>query len=90
VVARGCWDPYDGGVAADELLDRIVIDPAIAFGKPTVRGTRIWVGLVLGLLADGMTAAELLAEYPSLTEEDVRACLAYGARASSGRYVEVA
>ncbi len=72
------------------LADRIVIDPAICFGKPTVRGTRIWVGLVLGLLADGMTVEGLLAEYPALTDEDVRACLDYGARVSSGHFIDVA
>jgi uncharacterized protein (DUF433 family) len=74
----------------DELLDRIVIDPNVCFGKPTVRGTRIWVGMVLGLLAGGMTVEEILAEYPSLALEDVRACLAYGARLSVGHYVDVA
>lgn len=74
----------------DELLDRIVIDPNVCFGKPTVRGTRIWVGLVLGLLAGGMMIDEVLAEYQSLVLEDVRACLAYGARLSVGHYVDVA
>ena len=54
----------------------MVTDPAVCFGKPTVRGTRIWVGLVLGLLADGLTVEEVLADYPSLSESDVRACLA--------------
>jgi len=73
-----------------DLLERIAIDPNVCFGKPTVRGTRIWVGLVLDLLADGMTVAEILDEYPSLTEDDVRACLAYGARLSTARYVDVA
>jgi uncharacterized protein (DUF433 family) len=73
----------------DDLLDRIVIDPNVCFGKPTVRGTRTWVGLVLGLLAGGMTVEEILAEYPSLALEDVRACLAYGARLSVGHYVDV-
>ena len=48
------------------------------------------VGLVLGLLADGMTIEELLAEYPSLSDDDIRACLAYGARLSVGHYVDVA
>lgn len=73
-----------------ELLERITIDPNVCFGKPTVRGTRIWVGLVLDLLADGMTVAEILDEYPSLADDDVRACLAYGARLSTARYVDVA
>ena len=73
-----------------ELLERITIDPNVCFGKPTVRGTRIWVGLVLDLLADGMTVVEILYEYPSLTDDDIRACLAYGARLSTARYVDVA
>jgi uncharacterized protein (DUF433 family) len=74
----------------DELLGRVVTDPAVCFGKPTVLGTRIWVGLVLGLLADGLTVEDVLADYPSLSESDVRACLAYGARLTSGRFVDVA
>ena len=74
----------------EELLDRIAVDPNVCFGKPTVRGTRIWVGLVLDLLADGMTINEILDEYPSLTDDDIRACLAFGARMSTGRYVDVA
>lgn len=74
----------------EELLDRIVVDPNVCFGKPTVRGTRIRVGLVLDLLADGMTIDEILDEHPSLTDDDIRACLAFGARMSAGRYVDVA
>ncbi len=60
-------------------LDRIVVDPEIRFGKPCVRGTRITVGDVLGYLAGGMVQAQLLAEFPQLTADDVRACLAYAA-----------
>jgi uncharacterized protein (DUF433 family) len=59
--------------------DRIVIDPEIRFGKPTVRGTRITVGDVLSYLASGMSEAEILADFPSLTRDDLRACLAYAA-----------
>ena len=77
-------------MATEELLERITIDPNVCFGKPTVRGTRIWVGLILGLLADGMTVEEILADYPSLSDDDIRACLAFGARLSVGRYVDVA
>ena len=81
---------YSGEMATGDLLERITIDPNVCFGKPTIRGTRIWVGLILGFLADGMTVEEILAEYPSLTDDDIRACLAYGARLSVGRYVDVA
>ena len=62
-----------------KLLDRIVVDPAIRFGKPCVRGTRISVGDILGYLAGGMSEAQILADFPQLTHDDVRACLAYAA-----------
>jgi len=61
------------------LLQRISVDPNVCFGKPCIRGTRIWVSLILDFLANGTTTAEILAEYPQLTEEDIRACLAYAA-----------
>ena len=60
------------------LLERISIDPRVCFGKPTVRGTRIWVSLILDLLAGGMSMGELLEEYPQLTAEDIRAAIACG------------
>ncbi len=58
---------------------RISIDPAIRFGKPCIKGTRITVGEVLGHLASGMPEAELLREFPQLTHEDVLECLAFAA-----------
>jgi uncharacterized protein (DUF433 family) len=61
------------------LLDRISIDPAVRFGKPCVRGTRISVSDVLGYLAGGTSESELLEEFPQLTDDDIRACLAYAA-----------
>ena len=61
------------------LLDRISLDPAVRFGKPCVRGTRITVGDVLGYLAGGMTEAQIISDFPQLTQEDIRACLAYAA-----------
>jgi len=54
-----------------ELLSRISINPNICFGKPYIRGHRIWVSLVLNFLASGMTIPELLAEYPQLQTEDI-------------------
>ena len=71
------------------LLDRIAIDPRICGGKPCVRGTRIWVSLILDLLTDGMTEAELLVEYPQLVHEDVLAAIAYGAEAARERIIPV-
>jgi uncharacterized protein (DUF433 family) len=71
------------------LLDRISIDPAVCGGKPCIKGTRIWVSLVLDLLATGMSEAELRAEYPALTHEDVLAAIAYGAEASRERVIPV-
>lgn len=62
-----------------EYHDRIVLDPQIRFGKPTVRGTRITVGDVLAYLAAGMSEEQIVADFPPLTREDIRACLAYAA-----------
>ena len=61
------------------LLERIAIDPAVRFGKPCVRGTRISVGDVLEYLAGGMAEDEILGDFPQLTRDDIRACLAYAA-----------
>lgn len=71
------------------LLSRISIDPNICFGKPCIRGTRIWVSLILDYLANGLTIEEILAEYPHLTADDVRAAIAYGAEMSRERFVEI-
>jgi len=73
----------------EELLERITIDPQVCFGRPTVRGHRVWVSLVLDFLANGMSIEEVMREY-SLEEADVRACIAYGAAMSRERFVEVA
>ncbi len=61
------------------LEDRITINPEIRGGKPCIRGTRITVYDVLEYLAGGMTEVELLADFPSLTAEDIRACLSFAA-----------
>jgi uncharacterized protein (DUF433 family) len=72
------------------LLQRISIDPRICGGKPCIKGTRIWVSLILDFLAEGMDEAELLAEYPQLVHEDVLAAIAYGAEAARERFIPVA
>ena len=69
------------------LLERISIDPNVCFGKPCIRGTRIWVSLILDFLASGMTIEEVLAEYPHLEREDILAAIAYGAEMSRERYI---
>jgi uncharacterized protein (DUF433 family) len=71
------------------LLERIVIDPEVCGGRPCIKGTRIWVALILDFLADDMTESELLAEYPQLAHEDVLAAIAYGAEAARERIVPV-
>ncbi len=58
------------------FLDRISADPGVRFGKPYVRGTRITVGDILGYLAGGMSEDELLSDFPQLTRDDIRACVA--------------
>jgi len=71
------------------LLQRISIDPNVCFGKPCIRGTRIWVSLILDFLANGIGIEEIVAEYPQLKKEDVRAAIAYGAEMTRERYVEI-
>jgi uncharacterized protein (DUF433 family) len=71
------------------LLERISIDPAICGGRPCIKGTRIWVSLILDLLADGMHEPELLEQYPHLVHEDILAAIAYGAEAARERIVPV-
>jgi len=73
-----------------ELLERISIDPAVCGGKPCIRGHRIWVSLILDFLASGMSTEEILKEYPQLTPEDIRACIAYGSEMTRERTVHTA
>jgi uncharacterized protein (DUF433 family) len=71
------------------LLQRISIDPNVCFGKPCIRGTRIWVALLLDLLAAGSTTEEILADYPQLQRDDLFAALAYAAEMTRERFVEL-
>jgi len=73
----------------EELLRRISIDPNVCFGKPCIRGTRIWVSLIVDNLADGIPEAEILAAYPQLTSEDIRAALAYAAEMTRERVIPI-
>jgi len=72
----------------DELLDRITVDPAIFGGKPIIRGMRMAVEHVLGMLAAGETQERLLREYPFLEPADIQACLAYAHRSMAGEQVQ--
>ena len=67
-----------------DLLDRITTNPAIFGGKPIIRGMRMAVEHVLGMLAAGETPERLLREYPFLEPMDIQACLAYAHRAVAG------
>ena len=71
----------------DEVLKRITVDPAIFGGKPIIRGLRIAVEHVLGLLAAGDKPEKLLAEYPFLEPADIQACWAYAHRSLSGEQI---
>ena len=72
---------------ASEVWNRIHIDTGICSGRPHIRGTRMRVSDILDLLANGVPQSEILADYPYLQEEDIRAAAAYGARASEHRSV---
>ena len=71
------------------LLQRISVNPNICFGKPCIRGTRIWVSLILDMLAAENSIEEILEAYPHLKREDMLACIAYGSEMSRENYVDV-
>lgn len=70
------------------LLDRITINPQISHGKPTIRGLRYPVELILELLSSGMTTEDILADYEDLEREDILAVLTFAARLSSVKRIE--
>jgi len=65
-----------------ELLSRVVVDPNVSGGQPCIRGTRIYIAIILDGLAEGLTSEQIIDHYPQLTEEDIRAALAYAAELS--------
>ena len=73
---------------AENLLSRVSVDPNVCCGKPCIRGTRIWISLILDNLSEGVSEAELLASFPQLALEDIRAALAYGAPATREHVVD--
>lgn len=80
---------YAAGMTTEQRA-LIVRDPKVCHGQATVRGTRIMVSIILDALADGMTESEILAEYPTLTVEGIRAAAAYGAELARDEYPAVA
>lgn len=76
-------------MTTQELLSRISIDPTVCFGKPCIRGHRVWASLILDFLASGMTSKAILDQYPGLEDTDVRARIAYGAEMCRKRCFEV-
>jgi uncharacterized protein (DUF433 family) len=71
-----------------DLLKRISIDPKVCFGRPCIRGTRIWVSLIVDNLVEG-SEAEVLAAYPQLQPEDIRAALAFAAEMTRERIIPI-
>ena len=72
------------------LSERITIDPEISHGKPTIRGLRYTVEMILGLLSSGMTSEDILADYEDLESDDILAVLEYATRMSQIKRVELA
>ena len=66
---------------------RITVDPKVLVGKPVIQGTRLSVEFIIGLMADGWDEAEILANYPGVTHDDIIACLAYARDALSSEKV---
>jgi uncharacterized protein (DUF433 family) len=64
----------------EDLLERIIVDPDVLVGKPVIRGTRIPVHLIVGLVANGLSTKEILKEYPRLKKEDIKAALLYASK----------
>jgi uncharacterized protein (DUF433 family) len=65
-----------------DLLKRVTVDPKVCGGQPCIRGTRIYIAVILDGLAEGLTPEQIIDHYPQLTREDIRAALAYAAELS--------
>lgn len=70
-------------LGTDSLLERITLNPEILFGKPSIRGMRYPVQMILDLLAAGMANEEILEDYPDLEPEDIQACLVFASKLMS-------
>ncbi len=66
-------------MTSEELLSRISVDPRVCAGKPCIRGTRIYIAIILDALAEGLTPEQIIDHYPQLTLDDIHAALAYAA-----------
>jgi len=66
-------------MSREELLERVAADPGVCGGKPCIRGTRIYVAIVLDALAEGLTPQQIIDHYPTLVIDDIQAAAAYGA-----------
>ena len=73
----------------EDWKERISIDPNVCHGKPCIKGTRIWVSLIVDNLAAGSSEEDILKSYPSLCREDIRAALAFAAEMTRERYVDI-
>jgi uncharacterized protein (DUF433 family) len=89
IVVHGFDEPGGEVSGMKAWRDRITIDPRVCHGKPCIKGTRIWVSLIIDNLAAGTPEAEVLAAYPALTPEDIRAALAYAAEMTRERFVDI-
>jgi uncharacterized protein (DUF433 family) len=78
---RTCWWSYPrrDTMSDEDLLKRIVIDPTVMVGQPSIQGTRLTVQYILRRLGHGESVDDILHEYPRLTREDIRACLLFAA-----------
>ncbi len=74
----------------DELAKHVSVDPNVCFGRPVIRGTRIWGALIVDNLAEGVSEEELLRAYPQLTHDDIRAALAFAAEMTRERVLPIA
>lgn len=88
----GPEEPLNGRSDREKLdwVQRITVDLQVCHGKPCIKGTRIWVSLVLDFLASGSSMDEILNEYPQLQRKDILACIAYGAEMSRERFIPIA
>jgi len=68
---------------------RITVDPKVAHGRPCIKGTRVWVSLIVDNLAAGSTAEEIIRAYPALTRDDIRAALMFAAEMARERFVDL-